>query len=67
MTEPVLDYCDPRTDRRWFAWLQNKNDKKLAAYWEYIRNWTPAHSTDDPDAMQIKYELTAQLMDERKL
>jgi hypothetical protein len=69
MTEPVFVYCDPTTDRAWFEWLQAKDDKQLAAYWEYIRNWTPArdHPSGDPDAMQLKYELTAQEMDRRKL
>jgi hypothetical protein len=69
VTEPVLIYCDPTTDRAWFEWLQAKDDKQLAAYWEYIRNWTPArdHPSGDPDAMQMKYELTAQEMDRRKL
>lgn len=69
MTEPVLDYGDPTSDAAWYAWLQAKDDKQLAAYWQFVRDWTPApgNVNGDPDAMQIKYELTAQLMDEREL
>jgi hypothetical protein len=68
MTEPVLDYADPYTDTPWYRWLQAKDDKQLAAYWQYVRGWAPVHSPDeDPDAMQLKYELTAQLMEDRKL
>jgi nicotinamide mononucleotide adenylyltransferase len=69
MTEPILDYGNAGTDRAWYAWLQAKDDKQLAAYWRYVRDWTPVqdHPSGDPDAMQIKYELTAQLMDERGL
>lgn len=68
MTEPVLDYGDPASDTAWYAWLQAKDDQQLTAYWEYVRNWKPAKGIDyTADAMQLKYELTAQLMDERKL
>lgn len=69
MTEPVLDYGDPASDTAWYAWLQAKDDQQLTAYWQYVRNWSPAqdHPSADPDVMQMKYELTAQLMDERKL
>lgn len=67
MTEPVFKYDDPATDEAWYAWLQAKDDKQLTAYWEFVKHWSPADSTDDPDAMQMKYELTAQEMDRRKL
>jgi hypothetical protein len=69
MTEPVFKYDDPTTDRAWFAWLQAKDDKQLNAYWQYVRDWTPArdHPSSDPDVMQMKYELTAQEMDRRGL
>lgn len=69
MTEPVLDYGNATTDENWYTWLQAKDDKQLAAYWRYVRDWSPAqdHLSADPDAMQMKYELAAQLMDERGL
>lgn len=69
MTEPFLDYGNPASDTAWYAWLQAKGDKQLTAYWEYVRNWSPAVGCpeEDLDAVQLKYELTAQLMSERGL
>jgi hypothetical protein len=68
MTEPVFDHNDPRTDTAWYAWLQAKDDKQLAAYWKFIKSWSPARNPGaDADVMQMKYELAAQLMDKRKL
>lgn len=68
MTEPVLDYSNPDADTTWYDWLCAKDDAQLQAYWQFIRNWAPSDDpAADPDAMQLKYELTAQLMDERGL
>lgn len=68
MTEPVIDYDNPESDAPWYAWLQSKDDAQLRAYWGFIRTWSPAKDPQaDADVMQMKYELAAQLMDERKL
>lgn len=69
MTEPVLDYGDSSTDTPWYEWLGSKDDAQLTAYWEFIREWSPAQALvpEDPDAMQLKYEMAAQLMSQRGL
>jgi len=68
MTEPVFSYEDPASEAAWFAWLQDKSDQELTHYWHYIRNWAPADDPrENPDDMQMKYELAAQEMDGRGL
>jgi hypothetical protein len=70
MTEPVITYDDPTTDRAWFEWLQAKDNEQLIAYWDFVSHWSPTQETwtsSDPDEIQVKYELTAQEMDRRKL